>query len=94
MSSFGLTDFSKKKRSFHSGLAPANTVRITYVDPDGDETTVDADIGQNLLHVAHDNDIELEGMFFISDKARWMMTLNPGENIYFMTVSLFSDLIL
>ena len=80
MSSFGLTDFLKK-RSFHSGLAPANTVRITYVDPDGDETTVDADIGQNLLHVAHDNDIELEGMLFISDKTRWTMTLNPVENI-------------
>ena len=38
-----------------------NTVKITYVDPDGDEKTVDAEIGQNLLHVAHDNDIELEG---------------------------------
>lgn len=38
-----------------------NTVSITYVDPDGEEKTVDAEIGQNLLHVAHDNNVELEG---------------------------------
>jgi ferredoxin len=42
-------------------LQPAKTVSITYVDPDGEETTVNAEIGQNLLNVAHDNNVELEG---------------------------------
>ena len=37
------------------------TVRITYVDPGGDEHAVDAEIGKNLMDVAHDNNIELEG---------------------------------
>lgn len=57
---------------FHSAYDPkkfvpnhAQTVElavsITYIDPDGEETTVDAEIGQNLLHVAHDNNVELEG---------------------------------
>jgi hypothetical protein len=43
------------------GLTPSNTVAITYVEADGKETTVDAEIGQNLMAVAHANDIELEG---------------------------------
>lgn len=36
-------------------------VAITYVEPDGTEKTVEAAIGQNLLDVAHDNGVELEG---------------------------------
>jgi len=36
-------------------------VSITYVEPDGKETVVQAGIGQNLMDVAHDNNIELEG---------------------------------
>jgi hypothetical protein len=42
--------------------AAAGTVPITYLEADGSEKTVDAEIGQNLMQVAHDNDIELEGM--------------------------------
>jgi len=38
-----------------------STVRITFIDGDGDRETVDAKIGNNLLEVAHDNDIEVEG---------------------------------
>ena len=38
-----------------------STVKITYVEPDGTERVVDAEIGKNLMDVAHDNDIELEG---------------------------------
>jgi hypothetical protein len=44
----------------------AKTVSITYVDPEGEETTVKAEIGQNLLDVAHDNDVELEGEPYFS----------------------------
>lgn len=36
-------------------------VRITYIEADGTEKTVDAELGQHLLQIAHDNDIELEG---------------------------------
>jgi hypothetical protein len=47
--------------SLYIGLTPSNTVSITYVEADGKETTVDAEIGKNLMTIAHDNDIELEG---------------------------------
>jgi hypothetical protein len=43
----------------------ANTVKVTYVEGDGTETTVDAEIGKNLMDVAHDNNIELEGASFL-----------------------------
>ena len=38
-----------------------DTVSITFVDRDGDEETVAATVGCNLLEIAHDNDVELEG---------------------------------
>ncbi|GLC62907.1 hypothetical protein PLESTB_001958000 [Pleodorina starrii] len=37
------------------------TVQITYIDKEGKEHTVAAPIGKNLLEVAHDNEIDLEG---------------------------------
>ena len=39
----------------------AETVAITYVEADGTEKEVQAEIGKNLLDVAHENNIELEG---------------------------------
>ena len=48
-------------RSFSS--SKDNTVTITYVDPDGEEHLVKAEIGKHLLDTAHDNNIELEGMY-------------------------------
>jgi ferredoxin len=45
------------------GLLNADTVKITYVEADGSSKTVDAEIGQNLMDVAHANDIELEGTY-------------------------------
>mmetsp|Transcript_33199 Transcript_33199/g.69871 ORF Transcript_33199/g.69871 Transcript_33199/m.69871 type:complete len:160 (-) Transcript_33199:295-774(-) len=44
-------------RSFSS----KETVTITYVDPSGEDHSVEAEIGKHLLDVAHDNNIELEG---------------------------------
>jgi ferredoxin-2, mitochondrial len=38
-----------------------DTVQITYIDSLGNEKTVNAPIGKNLLDIAHDNNIELEG---------------------------------
>jgi ferredoxin len=38
-------------------------ISVTFVtEKDGSETTVQAPIGKHLLEVAHDNDIELEGL--------------------------------
>mmetsp|Transcript_9859 Transcript_9859/g.16467 ORF Transcript_9859/g.16467 Transcript_9859/m.16467 type:complete len:148 (-) Transcript_9859:237-680(-) len=48
-------------RLFCSSKLLKNTVRVTYIHPDGTEKAVDAEIGENLLDVAHENDIELEG---------------------------------
>ncbi|KAL3669616.1 hypothetical protein V7S43_005001 [Phytophthora oleae] len=36
-------------------------VTFTFVDGEGESTTVTADEGQTLLDVAHENDVELEG---------------------------------
>lgn len=41
--------------------ASKEIVTITYCDPEGGEHPVEAEIGKNLLDVAHDNNIELEG---------------------------------
>jgi hypothetical protein len=55
------------------GIHLAETVPITYVDADGTETTVDAEIGKNLLDAAHDNNVELEGT---CRWCRWRKTLD------------------
>ncbi|GIL45332.1 hypothetical protein Vafri_2594 [Volvox africanus] len=39
----------------------SETVDITYIDKEGKEHTVAAPLGKNLLEVAHDNEIDLEG---------------------------------
>ena len=37
------------------------TVPITYIEADGTEKQVEAEIGKNLMDVAHANNVELEG---------------------------------
>lgn len=37
------------------------TVKMTFVDVDGEEKEVDARVGDSLLDVAHENEIEIEG---------------------------------
>ena len=37
------------------------SVRVTFTDRDGDEHTVDAKLGDSLLEVAKEYDIDLEG---------------------------------
>ena len=48
-------------RKFHSSKKAYATVKVTYIDQMGDTTTVDAEVGKNLLDIAHDHNIELEG---------------------------------
>ena len=38
-------------------------VSIKFIDRDGDEITVNAKVGDTLLDVAKDNDVDLEGIF-------------------------------
>jgi hypothetical protein len=40
------------------------TVKVTFIDRDGDEITVDAKIGDTLLEVAKEYDVDLEGISF------------------------------
>mmetsp|Transcript_8866 Transcript_8866/g.18936 ORF Transcript_8866/g.18936 Transcript_8866/m.18936 type:complete len:187 (+) Transcript_8866:58-618(+) len=37
------------------------TITVTFVDKEGKDHTVKAPIGKNLLEVAHDNEVDLEG---------------------------------
>jgi ferredoxin-2, mitochondrial len=36
-------------------------VKITYIEADGTSKVVDAQVGKNLMDVAHENNVELEG---------------------------------
>jgi len=48
--------------SFTSSTKPTQTpITVIYIEPDGEEYEVTAELGDNFLDVAHDNDIELEG---------------------------------
>ena len=49
-------------------VADAETVPITYVEADGTEKTVQAELGKNLLDTAHDNNVELEGKKAITNR--------------------------
>lgn len=52
----------------------AETVPIIYVEADGTEKEVQAGIGQNLLEVAHDNGVELEGkLTSIDSQCSWVL---------------------
>jgi len=48
-------------RRMCSAPSAKNTVPIIYIDPEGIEKEVQAEVGKHLLDVAHDNNIELEG---------------------------------
>eukprot|EP00197_Chlamydomonas_leiostraca_P002095 CAMPEP_0202858482 /NCGR_PEP_ID=MMETSP1391-20130828/997_1 /ASSEMBLY_ACC=CAM_ASM_000867 /TAXON_ID=1034604 /ORGANISM="Chlamydomonas leiostraca, Strain SAG 11-49" /LENGTH=203 /DNA_ID=CAMNT_0049537405 /DNA_START=21 /DNA_END=632 /DNA_ORIENTATION=+ len=44
-----------------SSSTSGETITITYIDKENKEHTVQAPLGKNLLEVAHDNEIDLEG---------------------------------
>jgi hypothetical protein len=41
--------------------AIAYSISVTFIDKQGKEVNVQAPVGKNLLEVAHDNEIDLEG---------------------------------
>lgn len=44
-----------------TGECRAKRIRATYLTPEGEEVTVYGKVGQDLMHLAHENGIELEG---------------------------------
>ena len=46
---------------FRSVSIPFFRVTINFIDRDGDKMTVNAKVGDSLLDVAKDNDVDLEG---------------------------------
>ena len=55
------SDYQVSTRAYSSTTPSFKTVSITYIEADGTSKTVDAEVGKDLMTVAHDNDIELEG---------------------------------
>ena len=51
---------------------------VTYVEPDGSEKEIQAEIGKNLMELAHDNNIELEGMAVVCGRLK--ETLQKGAD--------------
>lgn len=81
------------------------SVTITYVDPSGDEHPVTAEVGQHLLDVAHNNNIELEGtstkmqsslfiymQYYFDKHVIWhrVSKEHVGENLHVQRVTSFS----
>ena len=59
----------------------AETITVTFVDKDGEEEVVEAQVGKNLLEIAHMNDIELEGACegeFCSPQVSLSLSLPPS----------------
>ena len=44
-------------------FCPIFRVTINFIDRDGDKMTVNAKVGDSLLDVAKDNDVDLEGKY-------------------------------
>jgi ferredoxin len=45
----------------HTSVRAGQLVKFSFVEADGEEIEVESEIGQSLLDLAHDNDIEMEG---------------------------------
>lgn len=54
------------KRTMHIFLKELKSVvrvQVTFIEKDGGERTVKAAVGQDLLSLAHSNEIDLEGIW-------------------------------
>ncbi|XP_060216037.1 adrenodoxin-like protein 2, mitochondrial [Lycium barbarum] len=56
-----LPDLRHKQYSTTTGNEEKQTISVTFVDKDGEETYIKVPVGMSLLEAAHENDIELEG---------------------------------
>ena len=64
----------------------AETVSITYIEADGTEKEVQAEVGKNLMQVAHDNNVELEGITAFGVMYR-RLNLRPSKPSGFLNMS-------
>lgn len=55
---------------------PGKGLKVTYITPKNDLETVHANEGENLLEIAHFNDIELEGNLTNKNCKRQLLSLN------------------
>ena len=59
------TQLKTRQGAFAAGRCGLHTsvqlVKFSFVDANGEEIDVESKVGQSLLDVAHDNDIEMEG---------------------------------
>jgi hypothetical protein len=44
-------------------------INVVFVDKDGKEQPVQAPLGKNMLEVAHDNEVELEGAVLLLQRS-------------------------
>jgi ferredoxin len=83
-----LRRFSSTTTGSDGGVIAKQTTKITYIDPSGEEHSVDAELGKNMMEVAHKNNIELEGnsprlmhpFTFIFSVAHARLLLSPATD--------------
>ncbi|KAJ2782468.1 mitochondrial matrix iron-sulfur protein [Coemansia javaensis] len=52
---------SSTPTSFRSSAAAGKSVTVTFIEPDGNEIQATGEEGTNLMELAHENDVDLEG---------------------------------
>ncbi|KAJ2721251.1 mitochondrial matrix iron-sulfur protein [Coemansia sp. Benny D115] len=50
-----------QRASFSVSAATAKQVTVTFIEPDGNEVEATGEEGTNLMELAHENDVDLEG---------------------------------
>ena len=53
---------NREKSLYYAEIELINRLTVTFVTPDGDRTTLQVREGDSLLDIAHEHDIDLEGI--------------------------------
>ncbi|PIA14001.1 ferredoxin [Coemansia reversa NRRL 1564] len=53
--------FRQTAAAFSTSAIPAKDVTVTFIEPDGNEVKATGEEGTNLMELAHENDVDLEG---------------------------------
>jgi hypothetical protein len=68
---FQIRNISKSRLLFDEIKKTGPLVSVTFIDKDGNRTTVKEPVGTNILEVAHANGIDLEGKYFKTKCLIW-----------------------
>lgn len=60
-----LLSSTNQARSLNHSRSLADYISVTFIDKEGKDHTVQAAVGKNLLEVAHENEIDLEGEIIV-----------------------------